>query len=106
MLRRRKGRLRRRIAKTRVPLSHLSLCLFRPFSPFSRVLDILVVVEVLLSPPPYALARKPCKGDQNTAGGERSVTPGYQGTRERVPRELGSPRNALRQTRVVYQLLT
>ena len=54
------------------------------------------------------LARKPCKcargkatgtkGVQNTAGGERSVTPGYQGTRQRVPCELGSPRDASRFT--------
>ena len=28
--------------------------------------------------------RKPCKGDQITAGGERSVTPGNQSTRQRV----------------------
>ena len=39
---------------------------------------------------------KPCKGGQNTAGGECSVTPGTLGTRQRVPCELGSPRNALR----------
>ena len=57
---RRKGRLLRRIAKVRVPLV-----------PFSRVLDILVVVDVLLSLRRLARrALKPCKGDQNTAGGD------------------------------------
>ena len=45
---------------------------------------------------PAAQPPKPCKGGQNTAGDERSVTPGYQSTRQRVPCELGSPRNALR----------
>ena len=37
--------------------------------------DGLVVVEVLESLRSRALARKPCKGDQNTAGGERSAAP-------------------------------
>ena len=46
----------------------------------------------------HASARKPCKGAQITAGGERSVTPGNSGTRQRVPRELGSPRDSSRLT--------
>ena len=57
---RRKGRLLRRIAKVRVPLV-----------PFSRVLDVLLSLRRLAR-----RALKPCKGDQDTAGGERSVTPG------------------------------
>ena len=63
-----------------------------------RVLDVLVVVEVLESRAPRASAPKPCKGAQNTTGGERSVTPGNSGTRQRVPRELGSPRDPSRLT--------
>ena len=61
-----------------------------------RVLDVLVVVEVLESRAPRASACKPWKGVKITAGGERSVTPGNLGTRQRVPRELGSPREASR----------
>ena len=38
-----------------------------------------------LDPRPRASARKPCKGDQNTAGGERSVTPGNRTIKRKSP---------------------
>ena len=52
--------------------AHEVSCAMRPMCPMTRP---------SLSSLSRATARKPCKGDQITAGGERSVTPGYQGTR-------------------------
>ena len=62
----------------------------RPFSPF--------VSSVPFVPFARDRASKPRRGGKNTAGGERSVTPGTSGTSQRVPRELGSPRDPSRLT--------